>query len=384
MPFSYRSLPDAALVGGAILLQWKLVEWALELPVVKRTPQLRVLLRSVLWTATALLAGTTVYDMLRSAGILPGIVWMDWLRGLGIAWCLASGGVFVVAFLLRRTPPFDPARRKAMTAVSGALLAGPIAVTGAGVLTNRDQFTVDERDVEYQGLPTDLDGLRIVHLSDIHLGPFFEAPELRRVIEMANETRPHLAVVTGDLITNRDDRLTECLQMLSGLRADAGILGCFGNHEERAGCLDRGQREGAALGMDFLRGESRRLRFGNAALNIAGVDYQRMEEPYLVGGEALREPGAFNLLLSHNPDVFPTAAGQDWDLTLAGHTHGGQVTVKFLHQYLNVARVFTPYVYGTYREAGSAIYVTRGVGTVGVPARIGAPPEIGLIRLCAT
>jgi hypothetical protein len=201
---------------------------------------------------------------------------------------------------------------------------------------------------------------------------------------MANETRPHLVVITGDLITETDSRLTECLRSLHDLRADAGIFGCFGNHEVQAHCLERGQREGAAFGMDFLRGESRRLRFGNAALNIAGVDYQRMKRPYLVGTEALREPGAFNLLLSHNPDVFPAAVSQGWDLTLAGHTHGGQVTVKYLDQYLNVARIFTPYVYGTYREAGSAIYVTRGIGTVGVPARIGAPPEIGLIKLCAT
>jgi uncharacterized protein len=73
-----------------------------------------------------------------------------------------------------------------------------------------------------------------------------------------------------------------------------------------------------------------------------------------------------------------------FDLTIAGHTHGGQVTVEILHQTLNVARFFTPYTYGLYRRGPAALWVTRGIGTVGVPARIGAPPEIALLRLCAT
>ena len=95
-------------------------------------------------------------------------------------------------------------------------------------------------------------------------------------------------------------------------------------------------------------------------------------------------PDATNILLSHNPDVFAVAARQGWDLTLAGHTHGGQVNVEILNQSLNAARFFTPYIYGLYRQGRSSIWVTRGIGTVGVPARLGAPPEVAFIRLCAT
>ena len=92
-------------------------------------------------------------------------------------------------------------------------------------------------------------------------------------------------------------------------------------------------------------------------------------------------PGAYNILLSHNPDVFPVAADKGYDLTLAGHTHGGQVNVEILDQSINAARFFTPYVYGLYRRGAAAEYVTRGVGTISIPARIGAPPEIALVRL---
>ena len=90
------------------------------------------------------------------------------------------------------------------------------------------------------------------------------------------------------------------------------------------------------------------------------------------------------MLLSHNPDVFPVAAAQGHDLIISGHTHGGQVNLEIPGMPLNVARFYTPYIHGTYREGGSLLYVSRGIGTVGIPLRLGAPPEVNLIRLCAT
>jgi predicted MPP superfamily phosphohydrolase len=136
-------------------------------------------------------------------------------------------------------------------------------------------------------------------------------------------------------------------------------------------------------GIDFLRGAARPLRFGQALLNLTGVDYQALAHRphYLRGAEHLVAPGAVNVLLSHNPDVFPAAVRQGYNLVIAGHTHGGQVTVEILDQSINAARFFTPYVYGLYRQGNAAAYVTRGIGTIGIPARIGAPPEITLLRL---
>ena len=94
------------------------------------------------------------------------------------------------------------------------------------------------------------------------------------------------------------------------------------------------------------------------------------------------------MLLSHNPDVFPTAAAKEFDFTISGHTHGGQVNVEILHHDLNIAHFFTPFVYGHYqlqRPSGAAasLYVSRGIGTIGLPVRLGAPPEISLLRLVA-
>jgi predicted MPP superfamily phosphohydrolase len=122
-------------------------------------------------------------------------------------------------------------------------------------------------------------------------------------------------------------------------------------------------------------------------LNVAGVDYQRgsSKDRYLLGAQQLVYPEGFNVLLSHNPDVFPVAASQGYDLLLSGHTHGGQVTFEILDESINPARYFTPYIRGLYRlrpdDTSFAAYVTPGIGTIGIPARIGAPPEISLLTL---
>jgi predicted MPP superfamily phosphohydrolase len=241
-----------------------------------------------------------------------------------------------------------------------------------------------EVTIAIPNLHPDLVGLRMVQVSDIHLSPFVSERLLARAIDMANETKAHIALITGDLISRRGDPLDVCFNHLKRLKADLPPLGCLGNHEIYANSETYTTEEGKRLGIAFLRHENRVLRFGNARINFAGVDYQRKAKSYLEGTEELLVPDALNVMLSHNPDVFPVAAKKGFGLTIAGHTHGGQVNFEILHQGINVARFFTPYVDGLYTEGQSSIFVTRGIGTVGLPARLGAPPEIALIRLCAT
>jgi predicted MPP superfamily phosphohydrolase len=277
----------------------------------------------------------------------------------------------------------NPGRRRVLNAAGGALLAAPFAAVGYGALIGRTDFRVREVDIPLTGLPPDLDGLRILQLSDIHLSAFLSEAEFARVIDAALHLHPHLAVVTGDLISGHSDPLDACIRQLARVKADAGVFGCMGNHERYARTEDYTASQSARFGIRFLRGEAQTLRFGNATLNLAGLDFesQRDRRRYLRGAERLIVPGATNVLLQHNPDVFPVAARQGYNLLLAGHTHGGQVTVEILDQSINPARFFTPYVYGLYRQGNAAAYVTRGIGTIGIPARIGATPEISLLRL---
>ena len=155
----------------------------------------------------------------------------------------------------------------------------------------------------------------------------------------------------------------------------------MGNHERYARVEAYTARASARVGIRFLRGEAQALRFGDSTLNLAGLDFQswRQRRTYLRGAERLILPGATNVLLQHNPDVFPEAARQGYNLLLAGHTHGGQVTVEILDQAINPARFFTPFVYGLYRgEFGGVCYPRNQ--TIGIRPVLSAP-EISLLRL---
>jgi predicted MPP superfamily phosphohydrolase len=310
--------------------------------------------------------------------------WAIWLRATVLFWALLSicWALAYAAFRRFSRSNFSPARRGFLGTAGAAVCAAPAAALGYGIFIERHNIGLREHNIPVAGLAKDLDGLRLVQITDIHMSPFFSRKELDYAVALANETRAHVALVTGDLITTSRDPLDDCLAGLKPLRADAGVFGCMGNHEIYARVEDYAEQAGARQGLRFLRGASARLPFGGALLNLAGVDYQSYHSVYLEGAQELVVPGAYNLLLSHNPDVFPMAAHQGFDLTLGGHTHGGQVRVEILHADMNVARFFTPYVDGLYTRGAASIFVSRGLGTIGIPARLGAPPEVTLLRLC--
>ena len=345
------------------------------------------------WTSRLLLAAGSgmllVGLMLRSltfAAMLP-VRLAEMLRMTSFLALVGALGGAAVAFiwriLPRPKPDHSPERRRVLLAARAAILTSPVVATGYGVFIQRDNFKMREVNVPIKGLSKELDGLRLVQLSDIHLSPFLSEREFARAIDMANEARADLAVVTGDLITSSKDPVDACIQQLARLKDPGGVIGCLGNHEVYAKREEYVQFRGARHGIRILRDQSEILTFRGQPLCFTGVDYQYMSSDYLAGTERHVRPGMPNILLSHNPDVFRAAAAKGFDFTLSGHTHGGQITFEILHQNVSIARFYTPYVYGLYREGDASIYVTRGIGTVGVPARLGAPPEVALIRLCA-
>jgi predicted MPP superfamily phosphohydrolase len=278
---------------------------------------------------------------------------------------------------------FSPSRRRLIQAAAGAAMAAPAAAVAFGGLIERTNYRVVETDLPVSGLHPDFEGFTIVQISDLHVSPYLSVRDAARVIDMANELRPRLALMTSDLISEKGDPRDETIAEIARLRADLGILGCLGNHEVYAECEDYTAEQARRCGIDFLRMASRQVRWGQGTLNIAGVDYQpfRSRQSYLRGADKLIVTGVPNILLSHNPDVFPVAARLGYSAVLSGHTHAGQVTVEILRQTLNVVRTVTPYVAGLYRAGGASCYVTAGIGTIGMPVRLGAPPEITLLRL---
>jgi predicted MPP superfamily phosphohydrolase len=310
---------------------------------------------------------------------------------VGALWIfyLMIAGVFVVVQMLvqlarkKLDPQVNPGRRRMLTSAATTAMAAPFAVIAYGALVERSSLRTIEHDLPVENLPRALDGFRILQVSDIHMGTFLDEQTFSRFIDQAVELRPDLAVVTGDLISVYGDPLEACMRQLARIKADAGVFGCLGNHERYADVEGRTSQLGAEAGIRFLRRQNHQLRFGDATLNIAGVDYEPSSQRahYLRGAERLIVPGATNLLLSHNPDVLPAAAAKGFDAMLAGHTHGGQVAIEILDTAISPASFVTPFVYGLYRRGKMTGYVTRGIGTIGIPARIGAPPEIAVLRL---
>ena len=373
---------DLILIVVFVFVQWRITHIILA-----ATPRPSVRYAILCFDAFVAVSYTFTFSTLLARLGIPSHFGM--VLGAGaLAYLMTATSVLaiyhVLAFVRRRVHvDVNPGRRRVLNVAGNALLASPFLAMGYGAFIQRTDFRVREVDIPLPGLPRDLDGLRILQLSDIHLSAFLSESELARVIDAALELRPQIAVITGDLISGRGDPLDACIRQLARLKSDAGSFACMGNHERYVHVEDYTALASARVGIRFLRGESQRLRFGDSTLNLAGLDFEsfRQRKSYLYGAGGLIVPGATNILLQHNPDVFPEAARQGYNLLLAGHTHGGQVTVEILDQTISPARFFTPYVYGLYRAGNSAAYVTRGIGTIGIPARIGAPPEISLLRL---
>jgi uncharacterized protein len=298
-------------------------------------------------------------------------------------------------------PPADPYRRSMLSRAITVIGTAPFAVALYGYAFERLSFQVVPVDLPIANLPSTLDGLRILQLSDIHIGDSLPPSELRRAVAMANRLGAHMAVITGDFLSGHGDPLEACIGELALLKAPLGIWGCNGNHEIYAGAEDQAEQLFRQFGMRLLRQTAAQLAWNGSLFNLIGVDYQhgvRLTEsrmPSLRAIEQLVRRDMPNILLSHNPNTFYAAAELGIELSLAGHTHGGQVNIEILHRSVNPARFMTSFIAGQYRlpmgtatrvdqhaaEKASRLYVNRGLGTLALPARIGAAPEITLLTL---
>lgn len=309
----------------------------------------------------------------------------------------------------------NPSRRyffRTATALAGA---GPFLSAVYGFAAERLHYQVRHVEIPVPNLSAGLEGMKILQISDIHLSGYMPRNQVRRAVDMANDLEGDIALVTGDFITGAGDPIADCIAEVSRLRAPLGVWGCNGNHEIYARAEDMAQYLFAQAGMKLLRSDNAQIEFQGVSFNLIGVDYQRERTPggrrmqMLPDAERLVRRDMPNILMSHNPNAFNRAAELGIELTLSGHTHGGQIQVEILDHRLSPARFITDYVAGLYQRpmfapapndlasAGSAfgpshgslfsnrpmssIYVNRGLGTVGAPVRLGVPPEITLLTL---
>jgi uncharacterized protein len=261
------------------------------------------------------------------------------------------------------------------------ILATALVLALVGFITARGRPSLVSVEVPVDGLPEDLEGYRIAHISDLHIGPTLKRPFVATFVEQVNALEADLIAFTGDMADGDAQRLQDDVSPLQNLSAPDGVYFVTGNHEYYSGVeqwLDKARQ----LGFSVLLNDHVLKPRGNAVLLVAGVtdfgadayDPSHKSDPAL----ALRDAGPhdFRLLLAHQPRSIAAAAKAGFDLQLSGHTHGGQfIPWKYL------VPLQQPYIAGLYRQAQTWLYVSRGVGYWGPPLRLGAPSDISLITL---
>ncbi len=304
------------------------------------------------------------------------------------AWLVGSG--LVKAWRLARTwlnagdppPPMDPGRRRFLIATMNVgLLAATGGMAGYGLFEARRRPTVVEVPVPIDNLPADLEGFRIVQISDLHVGPTIKRGYVRTIVDEVNRLAPDLIAFTGDLADGSVQRLKADAAPLGDLSAPDGSYFVTGNHEYYSGVeawLDEVDRLGLAPLINthqvITRGSGRILLAGVTDYNAGQILPGHTSDPAAAMSGA--RPSDVKVLLAHQPRSIFAADRAGFDLQLSGHTHGGQY---FPWRY--AVALAHPYTAGLHKHDRAWIYVNSGTGYWGPPLRLGVPSEITVITL---
>ncbi|MES2923561.1 MAG: metallophosphoesterase [Verrucomicrobiota bacterium] len=277
------------------------------------------------------------------------------------------------------SPPRKPelrnwTRREWLGAAAVSLPVAATFGTAAFCLPRMTRFRVRELTISIKELPTALDGMRIAHVTDTHVGKFTRGKVLDEIVAATNRLEADLVLFTGDLIDNTIRDLPVAVTMLQRLRPGAGLFVIEGNHDlfdDPAG-FEKGVRQG---GLAMLRNEAATVTVRGVPVQILGIVWNHGVDAMARDVDtvaALRDPEAFPILLAHHPHAFDRAVDLGFPLTLAGHTHGGQL---MLTPEVGAGPAMFRYWSGLYQKAGRSLVVSNGTGNW-FPLRLNAPAEI--------
>jgi predicted MPP superfamily phosphohydrolase len=262
-----------------------------------------------------------------------------------------------------------------VTTLSAGLAAVGIRAALGPISVRRVEVTLDR-------LHRTQDGVTVVQLTDLHIGPTIGRGDLEAIVTATNALEPDLVAITGDLVDGSVAELRDAVAPLADLKARHGTFFVTGNHEYFSGAA-QWVAEISRLGIRVLRNERVSIENKGAAFDLAGVDDASASRAGVPGhgedlGRALagRDPGRALVLLAHQPRTVLRAAALDVDLQLSGHTHGGQIW-----PFGALVRLQQHFLAGLHRHRDTQIYVSRGTGYWGPPMRLAAPAEITQIVL---
>lgn len=256
-------------------------------------------------------------------------------------------------------------------------LAGNLSKVAKYAIDEANSLSLERVGIGLERLPKKLDGLKIIHLSDTHHSPFTNIEHIARAVKIANRLRPDMFLLTGDYVSHNAEYIAPVAKVLGELRSEFGTFACLGNHDhwtdpELVAHLFRGE------GINVLINEGFRMQARGASFWLAGVDDYMAGKTDLISAMRGSYPDEMKLLLAHNPIIFRQSVRAGVDLTLSGHTHGGQVKIRDEEKRILPRRKLSS---GLHRRKGAQVYITRGIGTVVLPVRYQCPPEISLLEL---
>ena len=272
-------------------------------------------------------------------------------------------------------------------------LALPPIMVAYGVLIERNTFKVKEVSMEFTDLPEGFDGYRIAHISDIHARSFQgRKKHIQKAADIINGLKPDMIAFTGDLVSLVPGEIDSISQALAGMKAPDGIISVLGNHdyctyndvpnETKEKYQKQVVEKERKLGWDLLLDENRIIRRGEDSIAVVGVENTSPSRHFFSKGDLKKASegteGMFRIVLSHDPMHWETGiAGNDYPLTLSGHTHAMQFSILGW----SPSRLIFKHNRGLYKIGNQYLYVNPGLGETIFPARIGVRPEITLITL---
>ncbi len=277
-------------------------------------------------------------------------------------------------------------RRRFLARATYAYAGVGTALSAYGVWSAYRLPQLTRRPLVFPDLPPGLDGLKLLHLSDLHAGIHLGEDAMQEIVAQANALRPDLIVQTGDMIDISRAYIPPYVRAFRELSAPLGVVTVLGNHDRYTGEREviRGCRD---AGQVFVQNGCHVIERNGATLALLGIDDPHnwsADDPQPADVDAALSAAppashAFRVLLAHRPGAWDTAVPRGIPLTLAGHIHGGQFYLPLIGW--SAGSLITKYVMGHFQRGTSQLYVSRGIGVVGVPIRVFAPPEIELFEL---
>lgn len=371
-------------VGGTHLYLWQRMLRAPRLS--PRAQKIGSIVLVVMGTAMPL-AMFFVQILPRSVGSMLSFVVYTWMgfAALLVA-CLFAAELprllMVLGTRLRTGKTIDEGRRTFLSRlIAGAAALVTLGLSGAGVAEALGAVALKNVKIALRKFPKELSGMRIVQLTDVHIGPMIGREWLEGIVARVNQLDADLVVITGDLVDGSVDALRHHVAPLATLKSKRGVYFVTGNHEYYSGAASWIEHL-ETLGIRVLRNECVTIGEGAASFDLAGVDDH-------TGGQFIKGHGADVakalagrdskrecILLAHQPKEIVEAAKLGVGLQISGHTHGGQVFPATL-----LVRLQQPFTAGLDRLGDTQIYVSCGTGYWGPPMRVGAPAEITLLEV---